>query len=84
MRHTEFAPRRRPVALEIDDERDTGHPPPGLPSRELAVALIWRTERRFYIAGREARWSDFDERARVEVLVTPCAGALQLSQAEKS
>lgn len=72
------------VAIEIDDERDTEHLPPGLPSRELASALIWSTERCLYIAGREAHGTDFDERAHVEVLVTLWAGTLQLGQAETS
>lgn len=69
------------IAVEIDDERDNGHLPPGLPSSELAAALIWSTERCLYIAGREADGTNFDERARVEVLVTLWAGALQLGQA---
>jgi TetR/AcrR family transcriptional regulator, ethionamide resistance regulator len=72
------------IAIEIDDERDTGHLPPGLPSRELAAALIWSTERCLYIAGREAHGTDFDERAHVEVLVTLWAGTLQLGQAQTS
>jgi len=72
------------VAIEIDDERHAGRLPPGLPSRELASALIWSTERCLYIAGREAHGTDFDERAHVEVLVTLWAGALQLGQAQTS
>jgi TetR/AcrR family transcriptional regulator, ethionamide resistance regulator len=72
------------IAVEIDDERDNGHLPAGLPSSELAAALIWSTERCLYIAGREADGTDFDERARVEVLVTLWAGALQLGQAGES
>ncbi len=72
------------VAIEIDDERDAGQLPPGLPSRELASALIWSTERCLYIAGREAHGTDFDERAHVEVLVTLWAGTLQLGQAQTS
>jgi TetR/AcrR family transcriptional regulator, ethionamide resistance regulator len=72
------------VALEIDDERNAGHLPPGLPSRELASALIWSTERCLYIAGRQADGSDFDERAHVEVLVTLWAGTLQLGQPQTS
>jgi AcrR family transcriptional regulator len=38
-------------AAEIDRERAAGHAPPGLPSRELAAALIWGSERTLYIAG---------------------------------
>jgi TetR/AcrR family transcriptional regulator, ethionamide resistance regulator len=72
------------VAIEIDDERDAGQLPPGLPSRELASALIWSTERCLYIAGRQAHGTNFDERAHVEVLVTLWAGTLQLGQAQTS
>jgi TetR/AcrR family transcriptional regulator, ethionamide resistance regulator len=72
------------VAIEIDDERAAGQLPPGLPSRELASVLIWSTERCLYIAGREADVSAYDERARVETLVTLWTGTLQLGQAQTS
>jgi AcrR family transcriptional regulator len=38
-------------AAEIDRERAAGHAPPGLPSRELAAALCWGSERCMYVAG---------------------------------
>lgn len=38
-------------AGEIDRERAAGHAPPGVPSRELAAALIWASERCLYVAG---------------------------------
>jgi TetR/AcrR family transcriptional regulator, ethionamide resistance regulator len=38
-------------AVEIDRERAAGHAPPGLPSRELAAALCWGSERCMYVAG---------------------------------
>src|SRR5438067_539922 len=38
-------------ASEFDRDRAAGHAPPGLPSRELAAALIWGSERTLYIAG---------------------------------
>lgn len=38
-------------AAEIDRERAAGHAPSGLPSRELAAALIWASERCLYVAG---------------------------------
>jgi TetR/AcrR family transcriptional regulator, ethionamide resistance regulator len=71
------------VAAEIDQERSAGHLPPGLPSGDLATALVWSTERCLYIAGREADASQFDERARVEVLVTMWAGTLELGQPQR-
>ena len=36
---------------QIDLERAEGYAPPGVPSRELATALIWASERCLYIAG---------------------------------
>jgi TetR/AcrR family transcriptional regulator, ethionamide resistance regulator len=38
-------------ASEIDRERAAGTAPPGIPSRELAAALIWASERLLYVAG---------------------------------
>jgi AcrR family transcriptional regulator len=39
------------LAPRIDDERASGHAPPGLDSRRLAKALGWATEGCLYIAG---------------------------------
>lgn len=38
-------------AGEIERERAAGTAPPGIPSRELAAALIWSSERMLYVAG---------------------------------
>jgi len=71
------------VAAEIDQERSAGHLPKGLPSRDLATALVWSTERCPYIAGREAEATPLDERNRVEVLVMIWAGTVQLGRPQK-
>lgn len=72
------------VAREIDQEREAGHLPAGLPSEHLATALIWSTERCLYVAGRGLGESPLDERAEVEVLVTLWVGTLQLGAAQTS
>jgi len=69
------------VAEEIDEHRDRGSLPAGRPSRELATALVWSTERCLYIAGRGLDESLGDEHAAVETLVTLWSGALQLGAA---
>jgi AcrR family transcriptional regulator len=39
------------VSVELDRQRERGLAPPGLPSRRLAAALLWSTERCLYVGG---------------------------------
>lgn len=72
------------VASEIDQERAEGHLPSGLPSAELASALVWSTERCLYVAGRGLLASPVDEHAEVAVLVALWVGALQIGAAQEA
>ena len=65
------------VSAEIDFERDAGSLPPGPPSRQLAAALIWSTERCLYVAGLGVDDTFTGEEAVVDTLVTLWVGALQ-------
>jgi len=70
------------IAEEIDAARAAGELPPGRPSRELAVALVWSTERCLYIAGRGLDPSLTDEHSTVEILVTLWSGTLGLTPSQ--
>ena len=65
------------VSAEIDFERDAGSLPPGPPSRQLAAALIWSTERCLYVAGLGVDDTFTGEEAVVDTLVTLWVGAIQ-------
>ncbi|QLL06375.1 TetR/AcrR family transcriptional regulator [Mycobacterium vicinigordonae] len=66
------------IAAEVDALREQGALPPGLPSIELARALVWSTERCLYIAGRGNELELPGEQAWSDTLVTLWAGTLQL------
>ncbi|MFY1621023.1 TetR/AcrR family transcriptional regulator [Micromonospora sp. WMMD736] len=68
------------IADEIDEQRAAGALPDGLPSTELATALVWSTERCLYIAGRRSEIDSTDEIEWVDVLVALWAGTLKLDQ----
>jgi AcrR family transcriptional regulator len=70
------------IADEIDEQREAGVLPEGLPSFELATALVWSTERCLYIAGRQTDVASTDETAWVEVLVALWAGTLKLGRVD--
>jgi len=70
------------IADEIDLERAEARLPPGLPSIDLATALVWSTERCLYIAGRGLGATPGDELAEVEVLVALWSGTLRLGTAQ--
>lgn len=72
------------IALEIDEERAAGKLPEGLPSRQIATALVWSTERCLYLAGRGLHESMTDEAATVETLATMWAGTLRLGDASRA
>jgi AcrR family transcriptional regulator len=38
------------VSAQIDRERAAGHAPPGVDSHQLALGLVWGTERMFYLS----------------------------------
>jgi TetR/AcrR family transcriptional regulator, ethionamide resistance regulator len=70
------------IADEIDEQRAAGLLPHGLPSSELATALVWSSERCLYIAGPRTDVDSTDENEWVDVLVALWAGTLKLGQDE--
>jgi AcrR family transcriptional regulator len=73
------------IAAEIDQLREAGRLPAGLPSERLATALVWSTERCLYVAGRGAESATSiddnspDELDQIEILVAIWAGTLNFT-----
>jgi AcrR family transcriptional regulator len=64
------------VAAEVDRERAAGIAPAGVPSRQLAAALLWGTERCLYVAGLGVDADLADEEQTLETLVAIWVGSL--------
>ena len=64
------------VSAEVDRQRESGVAPPGIPSRQLAAALLWSTERCLYIAGLGVDDEMPSEEQAVEPLLAMWAGTL--------
>lgn len=64
------------LARDIERERERGLAPTGIDSGQLATALIWATERAFYVAGLGADERLRDEQRCVEPLLALWLGAI--------
>jgi len=64
------------LALDIDREREHGIAPDGVDSKHLATALIWGTERCFYVAGLGVDAHLSNEQEAVEPLLALWLGAI--------
>jgi AcrR family transcriptional regulator len=63
-------------AREIDRQRSAGLAPPGVDSRDLAAALLWTTERCFYVAGLDVERDLPSEEQTAETLYALWHGAI--------
>jgi AcrR family transcriptional regulator len=70
------------IAGEIDRQRAAGIAPPGPDSRELTAALLWGTERTFYIAGLAVDSPLRSEERAVPALYALWRGAIYGADAE--
>jgi AcrR family transcriptional regulator len=70
------------IAGEIDRQRAAGLAPPGVDSRELTTALLWATERSFYVAGLDVDSPLRSEERSVSALYALWRGAIYGADAE--